>query len=340
MTGPANALPASRPFRIWIDCSRHEYWHRLEIEKLVEAMSKSRSPDTVLAANSDSADCILRIQNGPQLSQDDARACLKWPPVTSPREFVWDYGDLPAGILPGFYASLPSYMFDARRHRAFGIPLLCNELVQRYDAGDARYLYGFFGAVTSGLRARMLSRLQARNQAREGLLVVRDSIWTKMFDRSGLQAKADYAEALRQSRFFLCPKGAVFAGAGSRLYETMQAGRVPVIISDWITLPAGIDWESCSLRIKEREISKIPEILRGHLDKWESMAARARQVWETHFCEEAMLGELGRHLRTMSAFDREDHLATRLGGQGRICLGLLKWKLHRSYASLQRLRRK
>jgi hypothetical protein len=159
-----------------------------------------------------------------------------------------------------------------------------------------------------------------------------------MYDRSGLQAKADYAEAMRRCRFNLCPRGTVLAGAGSRLYETMQAARVPVIISDWITLPEGVDWNSCAVRVRERDLLRIPQILREHSDRWAQMAANARRAWETHFSEEAILGELGRQMRVLLEWDGEERIAARLSGGGRVALGLMSWKTRQSYALAQKLR--
>jgi hypothetical protein len=327
--------PLQGPVRIYIDLSGHDQWYRREFERLIEAASPTS--DATVADGVGSADCVLRIGGCPQLT-DKLSICFKRNEARSPREFVWDIGDLPTGGLPGFYASLPSYMYDRRRHRAFCLPIQCNEVIRPYDLSEATFLYGFLGAVSSGLRGRMASGLRARNDRQEGLIETRDSIWNQMFDRSGLQAKVDYAETMRRCRFNLCPRGAVLAGAGSRLYETMQAARVPVIISDWITLPEGVDWNSCSLQVRERDISQIPRILRENLDRWAQMAVNARCAWEAHFSDESILGELGRQLRALLEWNGEGTTAARLGAGGRIALGLMAWKPRQCYALLQRFR--
>jgi hypothetical protein len=325
------------PLRIFIDLSGHGHWYRLELEKLIEAMSRARTPDAILVDGIHTADCVLRIEGCPQL-RDKVSTCVKWNKSKSPREFIWDSGDLPTGGLPGFYVSLPSYMYDKRRHRAFCLPIKCNEVIRPYDLSEATFLYGFFGAVSSGLRGRMAAALRPQNDQQNALIEIRDSIWNQMFDRSGLKAKVDYAENTRRCRFNLCPRGNVLAGAGSRLYETMQAARVPVIISDWITLPEGVDWNSCAVRVRERDISLIPQILREHSDRWAEMAVNARRAWETHFSEEAMLGELGRQMRVLLEWDGEERIAARLSGSGRVALGLMSWKTRQGYALVQKLR--
>src|SRR5208282_1531857 len=182
--------------------SGHGDWYRRELEKLIEAMSMAPTPDAILADGPGTADCELLIGGCPQLI-DKASVCFKWNERKSPREFVWESGDLPTGGLPGFYASLPSYMYDKRRHRAFCLPIQCNEVIRPYDLSEATHLYGFFGAVSSGLRGRMAAGLRAQNNPQEALIEIRDSIWNQMFDRTGLKAKVDYAEAMRRCRFNL-----------------------------------------------------------------------------------------------------------------------------------------
>ena len=326
------------PLRILIDLTGHEYWYRLELDRLVEAMARARAPDAVLADNISMADCVLRIESKAQQLTDKASICFKWSERKSPREFIWDSCDLPTGGMPGFYVSLPSYMYDKRRHRAFCLPVQFNEAIRAYDLNEATYLYGFFGAVSSGLRGRIATALRAQNDQQDALIEIRDPIWNQMFDRSGLKAKTDYAETMRRCRFNLCPRGNVLAGAGSRLYETMQAARVPVIISDWITLPEGVDWNSCSVRVREHDISLIPKILREYSDRWPQMAANARRAWETHFCQEAVLGELGRQMRVLLAWDGEEGISARLSGSGRVALGVMSLKTRQYNTRMQKLR--
>ncbi len=332
--GAPTLLP---PLRVFIDLSTHPDWYRREFERLIEAMSRARTPDAILTDSARTADCVLRMEGCPQI-KGKMSACFKWNECKSPREFIWDSSDLPSGSLPGFYVSLPSYMYDKRRHRAFCLPFRCNEVIRPYDLSEATLLYGFLGAISSGLRSRMATVLRAQNDQQEGLIDIRDSIWNQMYDRGGLKAKDDYAETMRRCRFNLCPRGNVLAGAGSRLYETMQAARVPVIISDWITLPEGLDWDSCAVRVRERDIARIPQILREYSDGWAQMAVNARRAWEAHFCEEAMLCELGRQMRVLLASDVGDRIMPRLSGSGRVALGLMSWKTRQCYALVQRLR--
>jgi hypothetical protein len=63
----------------------------------------------------------------------------------------------------------------------------------------------------------------------------------------------------------------------------MEAGRVPVIVSDAFTPPEGPDWPTFSLRVAEAETSGIPALLRRHETAAGEMGARARAAWEQWF---------------------------------------------------------
>jgi len=97
--------------------------------------------------------------------------------------------------------------------------------------------------------------------------------------------KAHFVDVLLASRFALCPRG--FGASTMRLFEALQLGRAPVIVSDQWTAPNGPDWASFSVRVPERELGSIPERLRAIESEAESMGARARQAWVDHFSPEA-----------------------------------------------------
>ena len=68
-----------------------------------------------------------------------------------------------------------------------------------------------------------------------------------------------YNKLLLDSRFSLCPSG---SGPNSiRLWESLAIGSIPIIIADTLELPNHELWDKSILRIKESDISKIPELL-------------------------------------------------------------------------------
>ncbi len=69
----------------------------------------------------------------------------------------------------------------------------------------------------------------------------------------------EYKDVLSRSRFSLCPRG-VYANS-IRFYESLQAGAIPILISDAARLPDGFDWDRCIIHVKESEIHLIPNII-------------------------------------------------------------------------------
>jgi hypothetical protein len=208
------------------------------------------------------------------------------------KDFVWDWHDRPVGRLSGFYCSLDVRMFDPRRHRSISYPLQYNQEVKHFPLTDAEYNFGFIGGLTAGVRARMVDALEPRSEQDHSFFRVRGADWSKYYarDQSEMDSQREYGDFLRKTKFILCPRG---MGLSSyRLFETMQAGRVPVIISDRFVLPSGPDWDSCSIRVSERDITSIPDIVAKYLDKWPEMAQKSRQAWENYFSEDVILDSL------------------------------------------------
>jgi len=71
-----------------------------------------------------------------------------------------------------------------------------------------------------------------------------------------------YEDLLLNATFGLVPAG--LSPMSYRLAEVLAYGAIPVILSDFITLPFAheIDWASCSIRIPEVQLQQIPTILR------------------------------------------------------------------------------
>jgi hypothetical protein len=72
----------------------------------------------------------------------------------------------------------------------------------------------------------------------------------------------DYRMLLKNSTFGLVLPG--ITPMSYRLAETMSYGAVPVIASDFITLPFTklLDWQSFSIRISEAQVLSLPQVLR------------------------------------------------------------------------------
>jgi hypothetical protein len=203
------------------------------------------------------------------------------------KSFVFDTQDTPLGLFPGIYCSLRRYLYSSQRHRTGCYMQSFNEFIEPADDHELRYLFSFQGNLTSKTRGSLF----AMKYGRDDVLIERtEPFWT---DTGGNAAfKQRYAEKMRASRYVLCPRG--IGTSTFRLFETMQSGRVPVILSDaWVPTP-WIDWHACSLRVREADIARLPEICLANQGRWEEMARQARSTWERWFSPEGM----GRFVRT------------------------------------------
>src|SRR5262249_20919740 len=84
--------------------------------------------------------------------------------------------------------------------------------------------------------------------------------------------------------FVLCPRGV--APSSYRIFETMKAGRVPVIIADEWVPPAGPDWTEFSVRVPEARLGDVPQILERLSDRARDMGLCAAKAWERWFSRE------------------------------------------------------
>ena len=96
--------------------------------------------------------------------------------------------------------------------------------------------------------------------------------------------KYSYLNLLFTSRFSLLPRGNGWA-LSYRHIEAMNVGSIPVIISDNYVLPFSelIDWNSCSIRVKENELDNLLEIVKSHLYREDELRENVKNVYEKYF---------------------------------------------------------
>ena len=266
----------------------NEPWRTRDYERMVRAGHAYRSIDFRLADDPEDADFILFVRSMEPYCGDIYRSPLFR--RHHERSYVYDSGDGPVPVLHGMYPDvvgpvrLPDLQLGAYYLRPFdskALALRCN------DTKRPTRLFSFVGDVKNApeVRGRILAL-----QYPDALLL----------NRPGLRREDDdlaYVEILRDSYFVLCPRG---VGATSwRLYETMMAARVPVIISDGWVPARDIDWPSCSLRVSESDIEFIPSLCAANVGRAQEMGLRARQEWESHCSLERAFGWVGRRLREL-----------------------------------------
>jgi hypothetical protein len=105
-----------------------------------------------------------------------------------------------------------------------------------------------------------------------------------------MSALRSYAQALRNAKFAVCPRGV--SPASIRLFEAMRAGRCPVVISDAWMPPPRVDWSTCCLRVAEADVEKLPEILREHESEATELGKAAREIWHDQFAPERVVNAI------------------------------------------------
>jgi hypothetical protein len=213
--------------------------------------------------------------------------------------FTYNEEDHPTGRFSGLYCALPLHRFDLRRHRTIPYLLDYNELIEEFPLEAATKLVGFMGQARTGLRQRIFE-LCAEQELADGWLIRAANVdWRTITSRDFNPLKQEYAALMRSSKFILCPRG---KGVSSiRFFETLKAGRVPVLISDSYVLPSKIHWDRCCVSVPESALREIPSVIAHYEDRWKEMARTARQTWEAHFSPSAILGYIAECVKDISA---------------------------------------
>lgn len=83
------------------------------------------------------------------------------------------------------------------------------------------------------------------------------------------QQTDDYNKLLLNSRYSLAPSG---SGPNSiRFWEALAVGSIPILLSDNLELPPHQLWDEAILRVKERDLETIPELLSKITEQEESV---------------------------------------------------------------------
>ena len=196
---------------------------------------------------------------------------------------VYDERDRPWRSFPGVYVSARARGFDQWSQRTWAY-LIFHDVAVR--SSDPDLLFSFVGSNSAPCRKLLFELSHPSGLVEE----VRDFMFWDERSPGYTTKRAHYQEVLMRSRFVLCPRG---RGTSSmRLYETLAAGRVPVIISDDWVPPRGPDWEACSLRWPEGQIEGLLEVLEERDQDWSAMRAAARREYAEYFAKDVAFHRL------------------------------------------------
>lgn len=245
------------------------------------------------------ADAIVFVENT-QFSDLQYKTLLAHPLIQQYPDKVFMYNEMDQAwpMLPGLYCSLTARLANSDAHIAFPYVNVQNSGIAEIYAKNTprKWLYSFVGSASHPLRKKVMQL--GGNNARivdTSEFCTWDPAQTSKFAYQKL-----YTDTIAASKFVLCPRG--IGPASLRLYETIEAGRIPVIISDSWVAPPQIDW-SFAVRIPEFEINSIPEKLAAIEHEWQDRSAAARQAWESAYAPDQMFNTFGLAIKRIGTSD-------------------------------------
>ena len=200
--------------------------------------------------------------------------------------FVFCPNDFILPLLPGVYACIERRWASRRTCSGFYLGVWENKFIAFLPPSDGLpYLYSFIGSInTAPVRRRLAALPHTRAFFRDVSAEYSRALYGTMSTEEMRNYRRRYVEITQASKFILCPRG---LGVSSvRLFDTMQMGRVPVILSDDWVEPPGPDWSQFSLRVRERDYARVPALLNEHESRAVEMGLLARAAWEKWFSDE------------------------------------------------------
>ena len=269
------------------------------LDRLRNYAKLSASVNHSVCEDPSEADAILFVENT-QFDDLLFKTLLKNPLIEMYKDKVFMYNevDRPWDVLPGLYCCMTSNNMNADRHRAFAYLHSPNPYIQDIHKQDIekRWLYSFVGSMSNSCRRPIVRLKDERGYVKD---TSDFNVWNT--DSSELQIRGQsYASILGESEFVLCPRG--IGTSSIRLFETMEAGRVPVIISDDWVPPDDVDW-SFAIKIEERRISSIPGYLKTLKNESEERGQAARKAWEYSYAPDTLFDTVGDLLDSLLASD-------------------------------------
>jgi hypothetical protein len=259
--------------------AQNTHWDRYarsNYDRIIRAAKAYSGHDHSIASTPSDADCILFVGSSCKFHFDliESELYRKFPS----KSLIFDFQDNTIPRIAGIYMKIPYFLHAPIYKSGFYVRVFDNSLLaDEVPFSECIYLFSFVGRVAncSDIRRRILDLKHTRAHLEDA--------WTHQSDHD-----KRYAAILQRSKFVICPRG--YGPSTWRLFETMRAGRVPVIVSDEWVAPGGLDWNRFSIRVCEREVDRIPALLEASEGLSEEMGAAAKRAWQQNFSEEKCFG--------------------------------------------------
>lgn len=212
--------------------------------------------------------------------------------------------DQPVEILPGLYSSGLRSCSISRFIDGWHYPWLNqrfpNQQIQLSDDDEIlekAYLATFLGYPSHIIRLRLAKTFGKYPDM--DITVTKDyHHFEENDDLESENAQKRYVSMIRKSHFSVCPRGR--GPSSMRLFDSMRFGVAPVVISDEWIKPSFVDWDSCSLHVKERHLPELHKILIEHKNQSLEMGRNARTVYKKYFSDRCLAVTLRNALDQMT----------------------------------------
>ena len=261
---------------------------QLPLDRMVDSARRSRRNGHVLTDGPDEADLILFVESW---VTDQILTQVRRNPIYRihrMKSIVVCENDTMVPVVPGIYTSIPVRHVRPEWVKTGPYVWMMRESEVDYCAVQetSEFLYSFVGsAYTHSIRDEIMKISDDRAHI-EDTGSTTEYIRYSATDPERLEWRRHFDEILARSAFILCPRG--MSHSVIRIYESLRAGRVPVIISDTCALPEGPSWNDFSIRIPESQIPMIPTILREYEPRHREMGLQARRAWEAWFSKDIL----------------------------------------------------
>ena len=224
--------------------------------------------------------------------------------------YLYHDSDYNIALIPTISPSICYSSFNKKMHHPYHyLEQISNNPYIEYipnKIDEKKYLFSFMGACRTYPLVR--DKIVKLYEGDDNIMDTKDSnSWDLDKEKRDIYFKK-YVQILSQSKFILCPRG--IGPSSYRQYESMKMGIAFVIISDEWVEPKGIDWQSCSVRIKEADVGQIENILKSRENEYIELGLNARKNYEKflsfenqfHFLSDAA-ATLHSHRKEISVFE-------------------------------------
>ena len=171
------------------------------------------------------------------------------------------------------------------------IPLICSKLpIEFIDTHKRELLASFVGSATHPIRIKMANACQ---NSKEIKLYIKN--WTPSVNQNEFDT---FINLTINSIFCLCPRG--YGLNSFRLYEAMQLGSIPVVITNQYYLPwqDELNWNEFAVLISEEQLPDLQSILESYKEEQlESMRQKIKEVYPKYFTLDGMYANILRRIK-------------------------------------------